>query len=146
MKKKKNEELRKNRERKRKSQAEKNEEEKFEEMERNREKMRKYRANKSEEEKNEELRKDRERKERESEQKDALLTEFEKINLKHQKREWRTKRNGKEKLIENLNSKRGMRLFHDEGRLKQFKNRGKKNSDQTMDWKEFMKKVSIMLS
>lgn len=127
----KNEELRKNRERKIESRANKCEEEKFEEMERNKERIRKFRANKSEEE----------RKERAREQKDALVTEFERISLKHQKRDWRKKRNGKEKLMENLKSKKGMRLFREEGRLKQFKERESSNAtDQTMDWKKFMNK------
>ena len=82
----------------------------------------------------------REEEKNEGEQKYALVTEFEKICSKHQKREWRTKRNGKEKLIENLNSKKGMRLFREEGRIKQFKERNKKNTDQAMDLKKFMKK------
>ena len=33
-----------------------------------------------------------------------------------------------------------MGLFREEGRLKQFKERNKKNVDQTMDWKKFIKK------
>ena len=94
-------------------------------MRKNRERIRKSRA---------------ERKEGESEHKDALVTEFEKINLKHQNRDRRGKRSGKEKLMENLNSKKGMRLFRKEGRLKQYIERVKKNTDQTMDWRNFIKK------
>ena len=122
------------------------EEEKCEETERNKERIRKSRANKSEEEKNEELKQTRARVElfrskrsweewkadcaadkerKESEQKDALVTEFEKIYLKHQKRDRRNKISGKEKLMENLNSKKGMSLFHNEGRLRQFKEKNK---------------------
>ena len=69
-----------------------------------------------------------------------------KINLKHQNRDRRGKRSGKEKLMENLNSKKGMRLFRKEGRLKQYKERVKKNTDQTMDWRNFIKKARIMLT
>ena len=38
--------------------------------------------------------------------------------------------------MEKKNSKKGMRLFHKEGRLKQYKERVKKNTDQTMDWRK----------
>ena len=134
------EELRRNKERIRKSRANKSEEEKNEELRKNRERILKLRANKSEEEWKADCEADRERNERESEKKDTLVKEFEKIYSKHQKRDKRSKRSGKEKLLENLNSKKGMSLFRGEGRLKQLKERDKKNTDQTMDWKNFMKK------
>ena len=97
------EELRRNKERIRKSRANKSEEEKNEELRKNRERIRKLRANKSEEEWKADCEADRERKERESEKKDTLVKEFEKIYSKHQKRDKRSKRSGNEKLLENLN-------------------------------------------
>ena len=66
--------------------------------------------------------------------------EFLKINLKHKKRSLRQQRTGKQKLEQNLKAKRGMRLFREEGRLKDYEQRTKSNRNEEQDWTSFIRK------
>ena len=70
--------------------------------------------------------------------KDEKEVEFERLSSKHRIRTLRNQRTGKEKLKQNLMSKKGMRLFREEGRLKAYKDRMKQNSSETADWKQFI--------
>ena len=63
--------------------------------------------------------------------------EFQLISLKHRNRSSRNLRSGKMKLRENLKAKKGMRNFREEGRLRDHAYRGKTNSSELNDWKEF---------
>ena len=83
---------------------------------------------------------DKVRKKYEREQRDESINDFEKISLKHQKRDNRKERTGKEKLMQNLESKKGMRLLREKGRLKDFKERINRNTHQETDWKNFIQK------
>ena len=107
------------------------------------ERRRMLRANKSEDGKKKECELDRDRKKKERDSRGEVLKEFENISFKHEKRKIRNLRTGKEKLCENLKSKKGMRLLREEGRLRDNKERIKQNSDETLDWEKFMKKSKI---
>ena len=72
------------------------------------------------------------------ENKNEKEKEFERISLKHRKRTLRNQRTEEEKLTQNLMSKKGMRLFRAEGRLKEYKERMKQGSSEVADWKQFV--------
>ena len=77
---------------------------------------------------------DRERKEKEKAGKCQIEKDYEIIIERHQKREKRKNRSGKEHLLENLRAKKGMRLFKDDGNIQAFKRRGKINVDKMLNW------------
>ena len=83
---------------------------------------------------------DNERKRKEAKNTDSVEREFRKIELKHRKRSLRKLRTGKEKLLQNLKAKRGMRLLHKEGRLQDYKERIDPNRKEIDDWTSFRKK------
>ena len=94
----------------------------------------------------EEIEKDRvhakERKRIERMNKTEEEKEYEIISEKYKKRESRKKRTGKEHLTQNLNAKKGMRLLIEEGRLRKFKGRSSKKSDELQDWEKYIQKGS----
>ena len=83
---------------------------------------------------------DRARKRKHIENMDEVEREFMKINFKHKKRTLRQQRTGKQKLEQNLKAKRGMRLFREEGRLKDYEQRAKRNRNKIQDWTSFKRK------
>ena len=89
--------------------------EKQEEKKRISEKMRVLRANMSDIEIEKVKEKDKERKKRQQEAMSDVEKEFERIDMKHKKRSLRKQRNGKMKLEENLQAKKGMRLLREKG-------------------------------
>ena len=66
--------------------------------------------------------------------------EYGKLYQKHKNREARAKRTGKERLLDNLKAKKGMKLLKERGRLRDFKTRVTKNKTEMSDWKDFIKK------
>ena len=60
------------------------------------------------------------------------------ISNKHKTRKLRFQRSGKEKLQQNLKSKKGMRLLREEGRLIEYSDRHEQNVSETVDWNQFM--------
>ena len=111
-----------------------------EEREKANERRRMLRANKSEEEKKKVCEVDKDRKKKERDSRGEVVKEFEKISFKHKKRKIRNEKTCKEKLQENLKSKKGMRLLREEGRLREYTERIEQNSDEKVDWENFMKK------
>ena len=99
-----------------------------------RERKKKFRAGMS----NEDKEKVNERRRNLRGNKNEKEVDFERLSSKHRIRTLRNQRTGKEKLKQNLMSKKGMRLFREEGRLKAYKDRMKQNSSETSDWKQFM--------
>ena len=65
--------------------------------------------------------------------------EYEKISQKHKQRKLRIGRTGKQKLQQNLKAKKGMRILRSDGNLIDYSDRCLHNSNETMDWKKFMK-------
>jgi hypothetical protein len=53
------------------------------------------------------------------------------------------KRTGKQKLLENLKSKKGMRIFNEEGRLQEFERRGRQNMSEMSDWEKYIKRGKV---
>ena len=88
------------------------------ENERKKERMNLLRQGKSFEDREKDCDLDKQRKKTKNDMKNEIEKEFEKISLKHEKRKARDQRNGREKLQQNLKSKKGMRVFREEGRLK----------------------------
>ena len=101
---------------------------------------RKMRDGRSFEQWKEDCEQERERKKNQKESMGEVEREFAKINCKHQKRKLRSERTGKEKLKQNLKAKKGMRIFHEVGRLIEHKDRIKPNSSEVVDWENFQKK------
>ena len=83
---------------------------------------------------------DKERKREERSHQDETEKEYETIFKKHNTRKLRIHRSGKEKLEQNLKSKKGMRLLREEGPLIQYKERQDQNVSEAVDWNKFMKK------
>ena len=83
---------------------------------------------------------DNERKREEKSHQSETETEYQRISKKHKTRKIRIQRSGKEKLQQNLKSKKGMRLIREEGRLIEYSDRHEQNVSETVDWKKFMQK------
>ena len=83
---------------------------------------------------------DKERKREERSHQDETEKEYETIFKKHNTRKLRIHRSGKEKLEQNLKSKKGMRLLCEEGPLIQYKERQDQNVSEAVDWNTFMQK------
>ena len=104
--------------------------------------MRKFRA----EETNEEKRLKREKARIERAAARANITnedvDYENVVKRLKMRKLRERQSGKEHLTNNLEAKKGMRLFNAEGRLRQFSRRMKKNhkKEELLDWKMFWEK------
>ena len=105
-----------------------------------REKKRKARLKMSEEQREHTREVDRIRKKEENERRCEEGKEFEKIKLKHRIRELRNQRTGKEKLQQNLDAKRGMRLLNEKGSLNEFQRRRGRNTTEMFDWEIFVRK------
>ena len=104
------------------------------------ERRREARNNQGEEEKERIRNIDKERRREARNKQDIEMKEYGKVLYKHQRRSLRSKRSGKEKLKENLRSKKGMRLLREEGRLLPYTERIRKNTSEVNDWKNYMKK------
>ena len=105
-----------------------------------RERGRQERANMSLEKWKAEKRIDRGRKKYEKERKSEIDIDFEKLSIKHKKRVLRSVRTGKKKLTENLQAKKGMRIFREEGRLKPYADRVNRNRSETDEWNNFLQR------
>ena len=68
--------------------------------------------------------------------------EYDKLYNKHRKRKIREQRSDKKKDQDNLHAKDGMKLLRNEGRIYDFKKRGRRNQNEEWDWKEYFKKGS----
>ena len=104
------------------------------------ERRREARNNQGEEEKERILNIDKQRRREARNKQNIEMKEYEKILCKHQRRNLRSKRSGKDKLKENLRSKKGMRLLCEEGRLLPFTERIRQNTSEVNDWKNYMEK------
>ena len=82
---------------------------------------------------------DRERKREDKSKRGDVEKEYEKISQKHKQRKLRIGRTGKQKLQQNLKAKKGMRILRSDGNLIDYSDRCLHNSNETMDWKKFMK-------
>ena len=83
---------------------------------------------------------DTERKKEERSRQNDIEKDYEKLNKKHKQRTLRIQRSGKEKLQQQLQSKKGMRLLREQGRLTKYSDRQDQNVSERVDWKLFMKK------
>ena len=128
------------RERMRNLRAKKTDEEKCEESKEAKERMRKLRAKKTDDEKCEESQEAREKMRKLRVEEPLEKKEYKLIAQKHKRREARKQMSGKEHLIQNLHAKKGMNIFKEEGRIRNFERRSYKNRDELSDWKEFVQK------
>ena len=98
-----------------------------------REKKRRQREKLSEEQKEKEKEK---AKDRMSKYRDEFpeIVDFEKTKHKHRIKKQREQRSGKTHLIDNLKAKKNMRLLKENGRVKYFANRERKNISEEEDW------------
>ena len=108
-----------------------------------RERMRKLRSRKSVEDiatDNEKAKKGmRESRSKQSEDK-RQIKEYIKIVEKHKKRDSRDRRSGKEHLVQNLQSKKGMRMLKSGGRQYDFQRRMTKSKTECLDWKGYLQR------
>ena len=108
-----------------------------------RERMRKLRSRKSVEDiaiDNEKAKQGmRESRSKQSEDK-RQIKEYIKIVEKHKKRDSRDRRSGKEHLVQNLQSKKGMRMLKSGGRQYDFQRRMTKSKTECLDWKGYLQR------
>ena len=104
---------------------------------------RKQRAKRTEEERKKDCEADRERKNKQKGNISDEESDFGRIMGKHRKRELRMSRTGKQKLLENLKSKKGMRILNEEGRLHEYEIRGKQNLSEMSDWEKYIKRGKV---
>ena len=71
--------------------------------------------------------------------KSKVEIEYLRLDKKHSMRKRRNSRSGKEHLIQNVQAKRGMALFENEGRMKKFSRRSGRKNDEMRDWEFFFR-------
>ena len=128
-----------NKERIRNKRENQTEEEKIGEIKALKERMAKLRANQTDEEKEFEKEKDMRRKQKIRSNKSFEDIKYENVIKRLKMRKARKEQTGKEHLTKNLEAKKGMRLFSNEGRLRDFSKRLKKThkKEDFLDWQDY---------
>ena len=128
-----------NKERIRNKRENQTEEEKIGEIKALKERMAKLRANQTDEEKEFEKEKDMRRKQKIRSNKSFEDIKYENVIKRLKMRKARKEQTGKEHLTKNLEAKKGMRLFNNEGRLRDFSKRLKKThkKEDFLDWQDY---------
>ena len=119
--------------------SKRNDEQRGEECDLERERKTEERNERSVEKWQEDCRLDTKRKKDKGGAKEEIEKDFERINQKHKKRQSRSQRDGKAKLQQKLKAKKGMKLFRNEGRLRDYMEKNGNNSSEMEDWQNFMK-------